>query len=117
MVENYKPFKIVSVLQGAKTFNIDSVFDASKYDGQRSHSHKLPLLHLICDGFAVLHLAGDRGDIGLDVANLGDDVIDTAVHNGPLFVGLAVLNRSSALGCFHVPAQALHFRSQGGERI
>ena len=30
-MENYKPFKIVSVLQGGTTFNIDSVYDASKY--------------------------------------------------------------------------------------
>ena len=30
-MEDYKPFKIVSVLQGATTFNIDSVYDAAKY--------------------------------------------------------------------------------------
>ena len=30
-MEDYKPFKIVSVLQGGTTFNIDSVYDASKY--------------------------------------------------------------------------------------
>jgi hypothetical protein len=30
-MEDYKPFKIVSVLQGAKTYNVDSVYDAAKY--------------------------------------------------------------------------------------
>lgn len=30
-MEDYKPFKIVSVLQGSTTFNIDSVYDAAKY--------------------------------------------------------------------------------------
>jgi hypothetical protein len=29
-MEDYKPFKIVSVLEGATTFNIDSVYDAAK---------------------------------------------------------------------------------------
>jgi hypothetical protein len=30
-MEDYKPFKIVSVLRGGTTFNIDSVYDAAKY--------------------------------------------------------------------------------------
>lgn len=30
-MEDYKPFKIVSVLQGGTTYNIDSVYDAAKY--------------------------------------------------------------------------------------
>ncbi len=29
--EDYKPFKIVSVLQSSTTFNIDSVYDAAKF--------------------------------------------------------------------------------------